>query len=605
MDDLKVFPSDGAQRIQGNKHRVPSDADGAQFQSEFDGLERGHSRANGPDPVPSKEARSQSHGKDDRRFGRERDDVAKANETGTDDVETDGHDGAPGVPVETADTTLPRVVPDTDGKFASSVGAAQTVPLMPNPAADDTVLPDTDGPSALTRFDEDSETTAPGTLLPSITSETTAGSAATPDPTTAHDEPGQADLAPTRTGTAQASAEDTTTDTRAASPQRTPEPEAPRADTSTALLGTATSQPRAAPIEGTAAPGSGATDTETPGASPTALRAPDNRSATTDDTLSVSVSRSDPGSVPGAKTGLDAKGGADTTATATDRTSAPQTSQDLPKSAPLPAAVTQSGPPATNPRIVVSQSAPAATILATAAQPDSGKPDDAGRQTRDAWAFDPPAPERIAGAPAHGWTANAHAAQAARLTDRMSAAAWTVALAQSNAERETQIGLFATDELAFSTTGALQSASVSGATAPATAMPSIAQQIAAALVDPRNDRSGPIDVALDPPELGRVRLSVTEVNGAIMLSITADRPETADLMRRHVALLMEEFARSGLDAPSVDISGGDRGTRDRETSTGDGANRGGPVSPDGHASLDAPAQRPTPRIGQGDLDLRL
>ena len=45
------------------------------------------------------------------------------------------------------------------------------------------------------------------------------------------------------------------------------------------------------------------------------------------------------------------------------------------------------------------------------------------------------------------------------------------------------------------------------------------------------------------------------------LSITAERPETADLMRRHLSLLAEEFARQGLDAPSVDISGGGQGGR--------------------------------------------
>lgn len=72
---------------------------------------------------------------------------------------------------------------------------------------------------------------------------------------------------------------------------------------------------------------------------------------------------------------------------------------------------------------------------------------------------------------------------------------------------------------------------------------------------------GPVEIALDPPELGRVRLSLVEINGAMTLSITAERPETADLMRRHLSLLTEEFARQGLDAPMVDISGGGQGER--------------------------------------------
>jgi len=85
---------------------------------------------------------------------------------------------------------------------------------------------------------------------------------------------------------------------------------------------------------------------------------------------------------------------------------------------------------------------------------------------------------------------------------------------------------------------------------------SIARQIAHGAVELRPDSNVPTDIALDPPELGRVRMSLAEVNGALTLAITAERPETAELMRRHIAVLAEEFARAGLDAPTVDISQG-------------------------------------------------
>ena len=88
---------------------------------------------------------------------------------------------------------------------------------------------------------------------------------------------------------------------------------------------------------------------------------------------------------------------------------------------------------------------------------------------------------------------------------------------------------------------------------------SASQQIVNASAQLQAEPGGPIDIALDPPELGRVRLSLVEVNGAMTVSITAERPETADLMRRHLALLADEFARQGLDAPMVYISGGDQG----------------------------------------------
>jgi flagellar hook-length control protein FliK len=93
-----------------------------------------------------------------------------------------------------------------------------------------------------------------------------------------------------------------------------------------------------------------------------------------------------------------------------------------------------------------------------------------------------------------------------------------------------------------------------------TGTPTMAQgaaaQIVASLPKPLSDLgSGTMEVALDPPELGRVRLTLVEVGGAMTLSITAERPETADLMRRHLDLLAQEFSRSGLDAPSVRIGG--------------------------------------------------
>jgi hypothetical protein len=60
----------------------------------------------------------------------------------------------------------------------------------------------------------------------------------------------------------------------------------------------------------------------------------------------------------------------------------------------------------------------------------------------------------------------------------------------------------------------------------------IAQHIAANLPKPVTDLgTGTLEITLDPPELGRVRMSLVEIAGTITLSIVADRPETAELMR--------------------------------------------------------------------------
>lgn len=95
------------------------------------------------------------------------------------------------------------------------------------------------------------------------------------------------------------------------------------------------------------------------------------------------------------------------------------------------------------------------------------------------------------------------------------------------------------------------------------ATPAMAQnaaaQMAAAMQAQSNSalRDQPTEIALDPPELGRVRMVFSLVEGALTLSITADRPETLDLMRRHMDLLSQEFSRAGLGGTAFSFSGGE------------------------------------------------
>ena len=91
----------------------------------------------------------------------------------------------------------------------------------------------------------------------------------------------------------------------------------------------------------------------------------------------------------------------------------------------------------------------------------------------------------------------------------------------------------------------------------------------------------------------------------MMVSIAAERPETADLIRRHLVLLADEFARLGLDAPSVDVSGGGPWGQDARH-----AHSGAPLKDGSLADLAAPlaASLSSPGIerrGDGGLDLRL
>lgn len=164
-------------------------------------------------------------------------------------------------------------------------------------------------------------------------------------------------------------------------------------------------------------------------------------------------------------------------------------------------------------------------------------------------------------------------------------------------------------DLEFSLHAALSSISTTALTpttsllahAPSATAQVIAQQISAALNNSSTGKDGPLELALDPPELGRVRMLMTEIAGVMTLTIQAERPETADLMRRHLDLLAQEFAQAGLDAPSVHIS--QEGADQREQTQPETASEEGP-SQAASSDADAPP-RPSQLSASGGLDLRL
>ena len=55
----------------------------------------------------------------------------------------------------------------------------------------------------------------------------------------------------------------------------------------------------------------------------------------------------------------------------------------------------------------------------------------------------------------------------------------------------------------------------------------------------------PVELALNPEELGRVKMSISASDGGITVSLLAERPETLDLMRRHIDQLAREFQALG------------------------------------------------------------
>lgn len=91
---------------------------------------------------------------------------------------------------------------------------------------------------------------------------------------------------------------------------------------------------------------------------------------------------------------------------------------------------------------------------------------------------------------------------------------------------------------------------------PAQTVQHIAEQI---VVSVANDDTGTTEIALDPEELGRVRLHMTVTDQTVQIVIAAERPETSDLMRRHLDVLQQEFRSLGFQ--SVDLGFADDGGR--------------------------------------------
>ena len=87
----------------------------------------------------------------------------------------------------------------------------------------------------------------------------------------------------------------------------------------------------------------------------------------------------------------------------------------------------------------------------------------------------------------------------------------------------------------------------------------VARQIARATVE---HRGGEASLTLDPEELGVLRVTFSQQNGETLIQILAERPDTADLMRRHAELLLRDLAESGVGQARLSFSsGGETGER--------------------------------------------
>lgn len=119
----------------------------------------------------------------------------------------------------------------------------------------------------------------------------------------------------------------------------------------------------------------------------------------------------------------------------------------------------------------------------------------------------------------------------------------------------------------------------------------IAVQIAQAMRQGGADR--PMELVLSPAELGRVRISMQAGDGAMTVHVMADRPETLDLMRRHIDLLAQEFHEIGYGTAEFAFgqNAPDGGTQnDGDADAGNLSSSSRQDDADGRADTAAPAQ---------------
>ena len=82
------------------------------------------------------------------------------------------------------------------------------------------------------------------------------------------------------------------------------------------------------------------------------------------------------------------------------------------------------------------------------------------------------------------------------------------------------------------------------------------RHVAAQLADAAKPGLGPdrpVELTLNPAELGRVRISMAPGDGTIIVTVLAERGETLDLMRRHADMLAQEFHELGYDAAEFEF----------------------------------------------------
>lgn len=65
----------------------------------------------------------------------------------------------------------------------------------------------------------------------------------------------------------------------------------------------------------------------------------------------------------------------------------------------------------------------------------------------------------------------------------------------------------------------------------------------------------PVEISLNPEELGRLRLAISITDAGLTVNVVVERPETLDLLRRHISTLDQEFQSLGYEDVAFSFNG--------------------------------------------------
>ncbi|MBL9058687.1 MAG: flagellar hook-length control protein FliK, partial [Mangrovicoccus sp.] len=135
--------------------------------------------------------------------------------------------------------------------------------------------------------------------------------------------------------------------------------------------------------------------------------------------------------------------------------------------------------------------------------------------------------------------------------------------------------------------------------------PAAPQAIGSQIADGiRQARDGSIEISLSPEELGSLHMTISGDDLNLQVRIHADRPETEGLLRRHIALLQQDFRDLGYGQVAFDF-----GPRQDQPARFGMGSLDQEIPGIGAEAVSAPAEPPlrltgTPVPGRG-LDIRL